>query len=462
MAFAAGRCYQGGVAPFPRRVVKPAGVRDARSSQDLQGAVFASRFGLGGPHPQLDREASAARLSQVEAVARALVSTYAADDTGAADFTVELMPDALSAALAAAAAAREGAVRSPVQELVTRRRLARQLYVEGLEVADIGAALGVSSRRVQLLISEGVSPTRCRSPPRPLCPSPPSSRPRRRRPGRRRHLRPGPAVTDQRPVAARRGPRPTRVPPLPARSPALPQRRGLPRGHPPVRPAGARPRPRRHGHRPGAPAHPGARGPRGAGQGRHTRRHAPSRRQPGPHHPGLAAASRRAGQAHGRPVRGVAEPLWPGRHPVEHTECHLHETMLNLAFARGTPLWLRCAYGVDHLSDAEIRFAAKHHPVLVPGSAPSRSGGPLGNGCGAEPSAPTCPRPGHGRGAALRPRERPRGAPTGHQFRDRRRARAGAHRRPDAGRVGAGRQQRPARWRRGRAPDLAGAGRAGL
>ena len=30
---------------------------------------------------------------------------------------------------------------------------------------------------------------------------------------------------------------------------------------------------------------------------------------------------------HGRPVRGVAEPLWPGRHPVEQAECHLHETL---------------------------------------------------------------------------------------------------------------------------------------
>ena len=90
-----------------------------------------------------------ARLSQVEAVARALVSTYAGDDTGAVAFTVQLMPDALSAGLAAAAAAREKAVRFPVQEMATRRRLARQLYVEGLEVADIAAALGVSSRRVR-------------------------------------------------------------------------------------------------------------------------------------------------------------------------------------------------------------------------------------------------------------------------------------------------------------------------
>src|SRR3954447_2099190 len=114
--------------------------------------------------PELDREASAARLSQVEAVARALVSAYATDDAGAVEFTVELMPDALSGALAAAAAAREKAIRSPVQEMVTRRRLARQLYVEGLEVADIAAALGVSLRRVQLILGERSQPDRVPAP----------------------------------------------------------------------------------------------------------------------------------------------------------------------------------------------------------------------------------------------------------------------------------------------------------
>ncbi len=71
--------------------------------------------------PELDREASAARLSQVEAVARALVTTYAPDDGAAVDFTIELMPDAISAGLAAAATARAKAVRSPVDEVLTRR-----------------------------------------------------------------------------------------------------------------------------------------------------------------------------------------------------------------------------------------------------------------------------------------------------------------------------------------------------
>ena len=273
--------------------VKPSGGRDARSPQDLHGAVFAPGSAWAVRIPELDREASAARLSQVEAVARALVSTYAADDTGAVDFTVELMPDALSAALAAAAAARAKAVRSPVQEIVTRRRLARQLYVEGLEVADIAAALGVSSRRVQLLLSERdtlpVPAEAARPSPPSSHPSPPatgtaSRSPRRRgsRPSAPRRCR---AETSPRLRSTATGTRPsfTAAKRVFSRARSRSCARAL------------RPRPRRHGHRPGAPAHPGARGPRVSGQGRRFRRHAPSGRQPGPHHPGVAAASRRAG-----------------------------------------------------------------------------------------------------------------------------------------------------------------------
>ena len=207
MAFAAGRCYQGGVAPFPgaSSSQRESAMRDVPRTYRVLcshlGSAWAVRI------PELDREAAAARLSQVEAVARALVSTYAGDDTGAADFTVELMPDALSAALAAAAAARKGTVRSPAQELLTRRRLARELYVEGLEVADIGAALGGLLRSGPATHQRG---GRARRAPghrrgssarrlRPRAP-PPRSRPRR-------PLHPAPPpVTDQRPAAARREP----------------------------------------------------------------------------------------------------------------------------------------------------------------------------------------------------------------------------------------------------------------
>jgi anti-sigma regulatory factor (Ser/Thr protein kinase) len=95
----------------------------------------------------------------------------------------------------------------------------------------------------------------------------------------------------------------------------------------------------------------------------------------------------------GRPVRGVAEPLWPGRRPVERAECDLHETLLNLAFAPGTPLWLCCAYDVEHLGDAEIRRVAEHHPGLVAAAAPSPGRRHLGNGYGAEALGTDLPAP---------------------------------------------------------------------
>ena len=39
------------------------------------------------------------------------------------------------------------------------------------------------------------------------------------------------------------------------------------------------------------------------------------------------------GRARGpvRPVRGIGEPIWPGRHPEELLECQLHEALLNVA-----------------------------------------------------------------------------------------------------------------------------------
>src|SRR5262245_38734873 len=35
----------------------------------------------------------------------------------------------------------------------------------------------------------------------------------------------------------------------------------------------------------------------------------------------------------GRPMRGIGEPIWAGRNGPELTECHRHESLLNLAFA---------------------------------------------------------------------------------------------------------------------------------
>ena len=377
-------------------------------------------------------------------MARALVSTYAEDDTGAVAFTVQLMPDALSAGLAAAAAAREKAVRFPVQEMATRRRLARQLYVEGLEVADIAAALGVSSRRVQLLLSERDGLPVPAEAALPLASVPAPRRPRQ--PGPR-----GDRASAQRPsaIGAASLQSADLAPPsfhrfrheaLLYRSDegflegTLPfVRQGLDLGHAVMVTV---PEPRLTRVRE-------ALGSRAKDVtlvdmrrlGANPARIIPAWQQ-------LLDEQGR----HGRPVRGVAEPLWPGRRPVERAECDLHETLLNLAFAPGTPLWLRCAYGVEHLGDAEIRLrraappGARRGRRALPRSPPPRER-VRRRGPRHRPARPA----GHRRGAALRERERPRRAPTGDSLRGRGRPRAGAHRRPDAGRVGAGRQQRPAR-----------------
>lgn len=71
--------------------------------------------------------------------------------------------------------------------------------------------------------------------------------------------------------------------------------------------------------------------------------------------------------AGGRPLRGVGEPVWAGRRPVEVTECQLHEALLNLAIEPDAPLWLRCPYDVSALSAEVVEESARSHPVLVDG-----------------------------------------------------------------------------------------------
>ena len=343
--------------------------------------------------PELEREASAARLSQVEAVARALVSTYAGDDTGAVDFTVELMPDALSATLAAAAAAREKAVRSPVQEVVTRRRLARQLYVEGLEVADIAAALGVSSRWVLLLLSEHSQPD---EPPVPGEAALPVASVLAPRAGNRDGVDISASAPRLQPISTSSLHGGDLTPPsfhryrheallYPSDEAFLEGtisflRQGLDLGHAVMVTV---PEPRITLVRE-------ALGSRAKDVtlvdmrrlGANPARIIPAWQQ-------LLDEQGR----HGRPVRGVAEPLWADRRTAEQVECHLHETLLNVAFGPGTPLWLRCAYGVEHLGDAEIGLATEHHPLVAADSVTSRSRRYLGDGCGAEAVGADLPAP---------------------------------------------------------------------
>jgi hypothetical protein len=61
----------------------------------------------------------------------------------------------------------------------------------------------------------------------------------------------------------------------------------------------------------------------------------------------------------GRRLRGVGEPAWYGRRPQELDECHLHELLLDRAFATG-PAWrLMCPYDFRRLS-GPVRDRALH------------------------------------------------------------------------------------------------------
>jgi anti-sigma regulatory factor (Ser/Thr protein kinase) len=66
----------------------------------------------------------------------------------------------------------------------------------------------------------------------------------------------------------------------------------------------------------------------------------------------------------GRGVRGLGEPVWPGRSAAELVECRHHESLLNRAFVDGPTWWLLCPYGTDELDPGEIAAARASHPFV--------------------------------------------------------------------------------------------------
>jgi anti-sigma regulatory factor (Ser/Thr protein kinase) len=86
----------------------------------------------------------------------------------------------------------------------------------------------------------------------------------------------------------------------------------------------------------------------------------------------------------GRPIRGVGEPIWPGRTEAELVECHHHEALLNLAFGETPDFWLLCPYDVSALDPAVVAEAHRTHPLVSEpgGSRPSGSYVPPGIGPG--------------------------------------------------------------------------------
>jgi hypothetical protein len=65
------------------------------------------------------------------------------------------------------------------------------------------------------------------------------------------------------------------------------------------------------------------------------------------------------------PVRGIGEPIWPGRRPEELLESQLHEALLNISVDPEIPFWLICPYDAETLSAAVVEEAHRSHPVIV-------------------------------------------------------------------------------------------------
>jgi anti-sigma regulatory factor (Ser/Thr protein kinase) len=81
-----------------------------------------------------------------------------------------------------------------------------------------------------------------------------------------------------------------------------------------------------------------------------------------------------AEHVHGRPVRGIGEPVWAGRTPDELVECQRHEALLNVAFATGAPWRLLCPYDSRALGADVLQEARHSHRFVTAGGRDDESG----------------------------------------------------------------------------------------
>lgn len=83
----------------------------------------------------------------------------------------------------------------------------------------------------------------------------------------------------------------------------------------------------------------------------------------------------------GRPVRGIGEPVWPGRAPAEIDECERHESLLNVAFAP-PPAWsLLCPYDGRALGDEVLEKVAHSHSAVCRDGVSARNEYVTGRDC---------------------------------------------------------------------------------
>ena len=75
----------------------------------------------------------------------------------------------------------------------------------------------------------------------------------------------------------------------------------------------------------------------------------------------------------GRAVRGIGEPIFPGRSEAELQECQHHEHLLNHAFGASGSFRLRCPYHLAELPGAVVDEALRSHPIVRQGDVSSPS-----------------------------------------------------------------------------------------
>ena len=66
----------------------------------------------------------------------------------------------------------------------------------------------------------------------------------------------------------------------------------------------------------------------------------------------------------GRPLRGLGEPVWPGRSTAAIDECERHEALVNIGLDGQAALSLLCLYDSTALDDDVLDAAARSHPRL--------------------------------------------------------------------------------------------------
>ncbi len=76
----------------------------------------------------------------------------------------------------------------------------------------------------------------------------------------------------------------------------------------------------------------------------------------------------------GGPVRGLEEPVWPGRSRLEIDECERSEFLLNVAFAAEAPLSLLCAYDGATLPEEVLSGVSRCHRTTFDGEDAQISG----------------------------------------------------------------------------------------